>query len=193
MMAMQTVETLNQYAFKKIVTACPHCFNAIANEFPQIGGRYEVLHHSQLLSELIGAGKVRIDPASDMALGRVTYHDPCYLGRYNQVYDEPRAVVGALPGAELAEMRRNRNKSFCCGGGGGRMFMEETRGTRINRNRVNEAIATGASTLAAACPFCMTMFEDGIRGVGTDESFQVKDIAELVWVSMVKPEHIAFK
>jgi Fe-S oxidoreductase len=123
-----------------------------------------------------------------MALGTVTYHDPCYLGRYNQVYDEPRAVVGALPGAELAEMRRNRNKSFCCGGGGGRMFMEETRGTRINRNRVNEAIATGAGTLAAACPFCMTMFEDGIRGVGADETFQVKDIAELVWASMVKPE-----
>jgi Fe-S oxidoreductase len=114
----------------------------------------------------------------------VTYHDPCYIGRYNKIYDEPRNVVNALPGAELAEMRRSRNKSFCCGGGGGRLFMEETRGSRINRNRVQEAIDTGAELLCAACPFCMTMFEDGIRGVGAEETFAVKDIAELVAASL---------
>jgi Fe-S oxidoreductase len=188
MMAQQTVETLNQYSFKKIVTACPHCFNALANEFPQIGGRYEVVHHAQLINQLLAEGRIHLDPASDIARGKVTYHDPCYLGRYNQVYDEPRGVVGALPGAELAEMRRNRNKSFCCGGGGGRMFMEETRGSRINQARVSEAMETGATLLAAACPFCMTMFEDGIRGVGAEETFAVKDIAELVAAALVKPE-----
>jgi Fe-S oxidoreductase/nitrate reductase gamma subunit len=187
MMAMQTVETLNQYSFKKIVTACPHCFNAIANEYPQIGGNFEVVHHSQLINQLIEEGRITLDPESQIARGKVTYHDPCYLGRYNGEYDAPRGVVNALPGAELVEMRRNRNKSFCCGGGGGRMFMEETRGTRINRNRVTEAISTGAEVLCAACPFCMTMFEDGIRGEGAEETFQVKDIAELVAASMVKP------
>jgi Fe-S oxidoreductase/nitrate reductase gamma subunit len=187
MMAQQTVETLNSYSFKKIVTACPHCFNAIANEFPQIGGNYEVVHHSQLISQLIAEGRIRLDPDSAVARGKVTYHDPCYLGRYNDVFDEPRSVVNALPGVELTEMRRNRRKSFCCGGGGGRMFMEETTGTRINQARVREAMETGAEMLAAACPFCMTMFEDGIRGVGADETFKVRDIAELVAEAMVRP------
>jgi len=190
MLAQQTVETLNQYTFKKIVTACPHCFNAIANEFPQIGGNYEVVHHSQLINQLIEEGRIRLDPESAVARGKVTYHDPCYLGRYNKVYDEPRGVVSALPGAELIEMKRNRNKSFCCGGGGGRMFMEETTGSRINQNRVQEAIDTGAEVLCAACPFCMTMFEDGIRGVNAEETFQVRDIAELVAASLMKPSTV---
>lgn len=187
MMGMQTVETLNQYSFKKIVTACPHCFNTFANEYPQIGGTWEVVHHSQLISQLIEEGRITLDPSSAIAQGKVTYHDPCYLGRYNGVYDAPRSVVSALPGVELTEMRRNRNRSFCCGGGGGRMFMEETRGSRINRNRISEAIDTGATLVAAACPFCMIMFEDGIRGVDAEETFQVKDIAELVAASMIVP------
>lgn len=187
-MAEQTVETLNQYSFKKIVTACPHCFNAIANEYPEIGGHYEVVHHSQLINELIGSGKIRLDPGSDLMQGKVTYHDPCYLGRYNKEYEAPRGVVTSLPGAQMVEMGRNRNHSLCCGGGGGRMFMEETRGRRINQTRVQEAIDTGASTLAAACPFCMTMFEDGINGVGAEDSFEVKDIAELVAEAMVMPQ-----
>ncbi|MEZ4571151.1 MAG: (Fe-S)-binding protein [Thermomicrobiales bacterium] len=116
----------------------------------------------------------------------MTYHDPCYLGRYNGVYDAPRDAVSAMPGANLVEMRRNRNKSFCCGGGGGRMFMEEQRGSRINQARVQEAIDTGAELLCAACPFCMTMFEDGIRGVGADDTFQVLDLAEIVAGSMAR-------
>ncbi len=184
-MAEQTVETLNSYSFKKIVTSCPHCFNAIANEFPQIGGNFEVVHHSQLIDQLLDEGQIRLDPESDVAQGKVTFHDPCYIGRYNDIYDEPRDVVTALPGVDLVEMGRNRNRSFCCGGGGGRMFMEETRGTRINQARVQEAIDTGATTLCAACPFCMTMFEDGIKGVGAEETFAVKDLAELVAGAMV--------
>ena len=183
-MAEQTVETLNAYSFKKIVTTCPHCFNAIANEFPQIGGNFEVIHHSQLIDDLIASGRLTLDPQSAMARGKVTYHDPCYLGRYNDVYDAPREAVSAMPGVELVEMGRNRNRSFCCGGGGGRMFMEENTGDRINRVRVQEAIDTGAELLCAACPFCMTMFEDGIRGVGADDEFQVLDLAEIVAGSM---------
>ena len=186
-MAEQTVETLNAYSFKKIVTACPHCFNAIANEFPQIGGNFEVVHHSQLINQLIDEGRIKLDPNSAMARGKVTYHDPCYLGRYNGVYDAPREAVSALPGVDLVEMGRNRNRSFCCGGGGGRMFMEETRGSRINQARVQEAVDTGAEMLCAACPFCMTMFEDGIKGVGVEEEFQVLDLAEIVAGSMISP------
>lgn len=187
MMAMQAVETLNTYNVKKVVTACPHCFNAIKNEFPQIGGNYEVIHHSQLINQLIAEGRITLDPNSALARGAVTYHDPCYLGRYNGEYDAPREALAALPGLELREMRRNRNTSFCCGGGGGRLFMEETRGTRINQARVREAMDTGAELLAAACPFCMTMFEDGIHGVGAEESFKVLDIAEIVAGSMITP------
>jgi Fe-S oxidoreductase/nitrate reductase gamma subunit len=186
MMAMQTVEALNQYSFKKIVTACPHCFNAIKNEYPAIGGNYEVVHHSELISQLIAEGRIALDPASEIARGKVTYHDPCYLGRYNSVYDDPRSVVSALPGAELTEMPRNRNHSFCCGGGGGRLFMEETRGSRINRARVTEALDTGAEILAASCPFCMTMFEDGINGVEANDRLQVRDIAELVAAALAE-------
>jgi Fe-S oxidoreductase len=150
------------------------------NEFPQIGGHFEVIHHSQLINQLLDEGRIALDPSSAIARGKVTYHDPCYLGRYNEVYEEPRTAIGMLPGAELTEMRRNRNKSFCCGGGGGRMFMEETRGSRINQARVREAVDTGAELLCAACPFCMTMFEDGIRGVGVEETFKVMDLAEIV-------------
>lgn len=186
MMAQQTVETLNAYSVKKIVTACPHCFNAIKNEYPQIGGNYEVIHHSQLINQLIAEGRIKLDPDSALARGKVTYHDPCYLGRYNGVFDDPRGVIDALPGADLVEMRRNRRQSFCCGGGGGRLFMEETRGTRINQARVREAMATGAELLAAACPFCMTMFEDGIHGVGAEDSFKVLDIAEIVAGSLLQ-------
>lgn len=179
-LAQRAIETLNSYRVRRIVTACPHCYNAIKNEFPTLGGHYEVVHHSELLAQLLAANRIRLDPASPVAQGKVTYHDPCYLGRYNQVFDQPRATLSALPGLRLTEMRRNRNHSFCCGGGGGRMFLEETRGTRINQTRVAEAASTGATVLAAACPFCMTMFEDGIRTTGLDSDMRVLDVAELV-------------
>ncbi len=187
LLAQQAVETLNACQVRKIVTTCPHCFNAIRNEFPQLGGHYEVVHHSQLISTLLAEGRIRLQSGSAVAQGKVTYHDPCYLGRYNRVFDEPRAALSALPGIQLAEMPRNRSRSFCCGGGGGRMFMEETRGQRINQARVREALETGAEVLAAACPFCMTMFEDGIRGAGAEGSLQVLDIAELVAGALVTP------
>lgn len=187
LLAQRAVETLNAYQVRKIVTACPHCFNAIKHEFPQLGGHYEIVHHSQLISTLLAEGRIRLQSDSAIAQGKVTYHDPCYLGRYNRVFDEPRAALSALPGVELAEMPRNRSRSFCCGGGGGRMFMEETRGHRINQARVREALETGAEVLAAACPFCMTMFEDGIRGAGAEGSLQVLDIAELVAGGLITP------
>jgi Fe-S oxidoreductase/nitrate reductase gamma subunit len=180
LLARRAVETLERYQVRNIVTACPHCYNAIANEFPLLGGRYEVVHHSQLIAQLLAEKRIRLDPASPLVQGTVTYHDPCYLGRYNRVFDEPRTALTSLPRLRLAEMPRNRNHSFCCGGGGGRMFMEETRGTRINQARVAEAKSTGATVLAAACPFCMTMFEDGVRGAGLDGDLQVLDLAELV-------------
>lgn len=187
LLAQQAVETLNAYQVRKIVTACPHCFNAIKNEFPQLGGHYEVIHHSQLIRTLLAEGRIRLQSDSAIAQGKVTYHDPCYLGRYNRVFEEPRAALAALPGIELTEMPRNRSHSFCCGGGGGRMFMEETRGQRINQARVAEAKATGASVLAAACPFCMTMFEDGVRGAGIAGEMHVLDIAELVASALLVP------
>ena len=186
-LAMKTVGKLNFYHVKKIITACPHCFNAIRNEYPQLGGNYEVVHHSQLIAELIAAGHLTVDAASPLAQGKVAYHDPCYLGRYNNVFDAPRDVIGGLPGAELAEMPRNRKQSFCCGGGGGRAMMKENSGTRINQERVREALDTGAGVVATACPFCTGMLEDGIAGANADARLRVLDLAELVAGSLQTP------
>lgn len=185
MMAQQTIETLNAYSIKKIVTACPHCFNTIKNEYPQLGGHYDVIHHSELIPQLLKEGRIRIDPHSDFAAGEVTFHDPCYLARYNGITEDPREVLQQLPGLQLKEMRRSHKHTFCCGGGGGRMFMEETRGTRINRTRLAEAQETGAGTLAAACPFCMTMFDDAVQGAEAGDSMRVLDIAEMVVGAMI--------
>ena len=179
-LAAKTVAKLNFYHIKKIVTACPHCFNAIRNEYPQFGGSYEVIHHSQLIAELIAAGRLTIDAASVLAQEKVSYHDPCYLGRYNSVFDEPRKVIGAVAAGGLAEMSRNRRQSFCCGGGGGRALMKENSGTRINQERVREALHTGAAVVATACPFCTGMLEDGIAGANADARLRVLDLAELV-------------
>jgi Fe-S oxidoreductase/nitrate reductase gamma subunit len=182
MLGMQNVETFNAMGVKKIVTQCPHCFNVLKNEYPQIGGNYEVIHHSQLLDQLVADGRLSLAGAS--LEERVTYHDSCYLGRHNDVYLAPRRVVGSLAGIDLVEMPRNGTKGMCCGAGGARMWMEEHIGKKVNTERSQEAIATGASRIAVACPFCYVMFDDGVKGEGADEDVKVQDIAEILWEAM---------
>lgn len=174
----ENVETLNNYNVKKIVTACPHCFNSLKNEFKQFGGSYEVLHHSELISELITSGKIKFK--DETINEKVTYHDSCYLGRYNNIYDSPRESLKKINGLELKEMDRNKSKGFCCGAGGGRMFLEDVEGGRINEERTREAIKTNADSIATACPFCMTMMTDGIKVHNKIDDIKVKDIAEIV-------------
>ncbi|MCF8259474.1 MAG: 4Fe-4S dicluster domain-containing protein [Melioribacteraceae bacterium] len=179
MMMMDNVETLNNYGVKKIVTGCPHCFNSLKNEFPQFGGEYEVIHHSEMIDELISDGKIKLKEKSEIS-SKTTFHDSCYLGRYNGIYDEPRDSISKINGLELVEMERNKQKGFCCGAGGGRMFLEETEGQRINENRTKEALETGADTIASSCPFCMTMMTDGVKTFEKADEVKVKDIAEIV-------------
>ena len=191
MLASANVETLNEVGARKIVVTCAHCFNTIAREYPQLGGRYDVVHHTELLDELVTAGRLVpvADPGPEASVSSVTYHDPCYLGRHNTIYTPPRELLGALPGVALAEMPRNRDRSFCCGAGGARVWMEESIGTRISTDRAGEAIATGADVIATACPFCSVMLSDGVAahaGDGTSagaspaRSPQVVDIATLL-------------
>jgi Fe-S oxidoreductase len=176
MLAMQNVETLNNMGVKKIVTQCPHCFNTLMNEYPQLGGHYEVVHHSQFLEWLIAEGKLDL---SDARLEeRIVYHDSCYLGRHNDVYLAPRNVIGQLGGIDIVEAERNGTKGMCCGAGGARMWMEETTGTKVNDARSVELIDTGASRVATACPFCYIMIDDGVKGAGKDDDeVKVADIA----------------
>jgi Fe-S oxidoreductase len=185
MLAKDNVETLERYGVNRIVTACPHCFHQIGNEYPQFGGNYEVIHHSTYIESLLAAGRIPLgDHATDDAIRTFTFHDSCYLGRYNDVYSAPRETLRkALPVVTLAEMPRSFDRGLCCGAGGGRMFMEEKTGTRINVERTREAIATGADAIAVACPFCMTMVKDGINETGRAQ-LKVKDVAELVAESM---------
>jgi Fe-S oxidoreductase len=206
MMAQQNIGVLNNYGFntadqnsahnghdghapgngvagvapkhRTIVTACPHCFNTIKNEYPQLGGSYEVVHHTVFIDRLIAEEKLRLPEGFDRR--KLTYHDPCYIGRYNDVYDEPRRILSVVNSNGVTEMRRHRNKSFCCGGGGGRAWMEEKIGKRVNQTRVKEALETDAEVLAAACPFCITMFEDGVKGVEAEERLQIEDISEII-------------
>jgi Fe-S oxidoreductase len=176
-LATANIETMKRYAVKKVVTACPHCFNTLKNEYKDFGGNYEVVHHSQYISEMIRAGKLK--PA--VALNtKVTFHDSCYLGRWNNVYDQPRAVLAAVPGIELVEMKNHHDQSMCCGAGGGRMWMEETVGKRVNITRTEQALETGASVIAAACPFCMTMMSDGVKAKEKSDTVRVMDLAELM-------------
>jgi len=200
MQAQQNIETLDSYGFNRtknaenghnghqngaaapkhrtIITACPHCFNTIANEYPQLGGDYEVVHHTVFIDKLLADEKLKLPEGFDQR--KLTYHDPCYIGRYNGVYDEPRRVLTVLNSNGVTEMGRNRNKSFCCGGGGGRAWMEEKIGKRVNQTRMKEALDTGAEVLAAACPFCITMFDDGIKGIEAEDRMQIEDISEIV-------------
>ena len=176
MLALPNIETLNGMGVKKIITQCPHCFNTLANEYPQLGGHYEVIHHSQLLEQLIDSGQLDLRNAT--LEERVTYHDSCYLGRHNDVYLAPRKVVGSLKGVEIVEMPRNGTKGMCCGAGGARMWMEESIGTKVNDERAREAISTGASRVATACPFCYIMLDDGVKGAGVEEDqLKVADLA----------------
>ena len=176
-LAQGNVEVLQSYGVKKIVTACPHCMNTIKNEYPQFGGDFEVVHHSQFIAELLKSGTITLEEGTDKRA--ITFHDPCYLGRYNDIYDAPREVVNGL-GVAVTEMRRSRNKSLCCGGGGGRALMEERIGKKMSHNRLDDVLETGCGTLAAGCPFCITMFEDAIGSTGSAERVQVEDLAELV-------------
>lgn len=177
MLINENIQTLEKYNVKKILTACPHCYHSLKNEYPQFGGKYEVVHHTELISQLIKDGQLKI---SQEIKSQVTYHDSCYLGRYNEIYDSPRQTLTSVNGIELKEMKRSFDKGFCCGAGGGRMFLEEKEGKRINIERTEEALSLNVDTIATACPFCMTMLSDGVKAKDAIEQVKVKDIAEIV-------------
>ncbi len=179
MLIKENIETLNRYGVKKVVTACPHCFHSLGNEYKQFGGNYEVIHHSQFIQQLLIDKKIQLK--DEEVNKKVTYHDSCYLGRYNKVFDSPRESLRSVKGLELIEMKRNKTKGFCCGAGGGRMFLEDEEGGRINIERTKEALETNSDTIASACPFCMTMLTDGVKHFEKSEQVEVKDIAEIVF------------
>jgi Fe-S oxidoreductase len=180
MQAFSNIQLLDGYGVKKIVTTCPHCFNTLKNEYPELGGNYEVVHHSTLLQQLIDEGKITMANGESFKGRRITYHDSCYLGRANGIYEAPRAVLEALD-AELVEMKRCKTSGLCCGAGGGQMFKEPEKGSRdINVERTEEALQTNAETIAVACPFCMTMLTDGIKNKEKENEIKVKDLAELI-------------
>ena len=184
MMAYQNIQTLNNYGIKKIVTACPHCFNIFKNEYPALGGNYDVIHHTVFLQQLIDEGKIKLNDGGAFKGKKITYHDSCYLGRANNIYEAPRKVLEAFD-TELVEMKRCKSTGLCCGAGGAQMFKEEEKGNiRINTERSNEAIGTGANIIAAACPFCNTMLTDGVKLAEKEDSVKVLDIAELVAASL---------
>jgi Fe-S oxidoreductase len=177
MMVEQNIGTMKNYKIKKIITTCPHGYNCLKNEYPQFGGEYEVIHHTELILDLIKSGRIKLTNPVDGGL--LTYHDSCYLGRHNYIYDEPREILKAIPGIKYKEMKRRYSRAFCCGAGGGRMWLEENIGERINVNRSKEAIEIGAQQIAVACPFCMSMFDDGVKLL-EKEDFPILDITELV-------------
>ena len=184
MMAYQNIQALNGYGIKKIITTCPHCFNTLKNEYPALGGHYEVTHHTSFLQQMIDEGKIKMKEEGSFKGKKISYHDSCYLGRANDIYEAPRKVLEALD-AELVEMKRCRSNGLCCGAGGAQMFKEDEPGDkRINIERSDEALATGASFIAAACPFCNTMITDGVKNREKEGDVQVLDVAEMIAASM---------
>jgi heterodisulfide reductase subunit D len=180
MMAYQNIQTLNNYKISRIVTACPHCFNILKNEYPELGGNYEVIHHTVFLQQLIDEGRIRLKEGGSFKGKKITYHDSCYLGRGNGIYDAPRKILSALD-AELVEMKSCKSKGLCCGAGGAQMFKEEEKGTtRVNFERTREAIETSASVIASACPFCNTMLTDGVKHEEKEDQVKVLDLAEMI-------------
>jgi Fe-S oxidoreductase len=179
MMAFQNIQVLNGYGIKKIVTACPHCFNTLKNEYPGLGGEYEVMHHSQFLQQMLDTGKLKVQGGAFKGK-KITYHDPCYLGRANDVYEAPREVIEKLD-VEIAEMRRSRAQGFCCGAGGAQMFKEAEKGTKeINIERAEEALELNPDVIAVGCPFCNTMMTDGVKFKEKQDQVKVLDIAEMI-------------
>jgi Fe-S oxidoreductase len=180
MQAMMNIQVLNGYEVKKIVTACPHCFNTLKNEYPELGGEYEVVHHTQLIQDLINTGKLALEGSETYKGKKITFHDPCYLGRANDVYEAPRSLIEKLD-AELVEMKRCKSKGLCCGAGGAQMFKEAEPGTKeINIERTEDALETAAEIIATGCPFCNTMMTDGIKNVEKEDAIKVLDVAELI-------------
>ena len=179
------IETLNMYGVKKIVTACPHCFNILKNEYPALGGNYEVVHHTQLINDLIKEGKLKLQGGAEFKGKRITYHDSCYLGRANDVYEAPRELLAALD-VDLVEMKRSRKNGLCCGAGGAQMWKEDEPGEkRINIERAEEVIGTGANAVAANCPFCITMLQDGLKAKEQNEQVPVYDLSEMILSKMI--------
>jgi Fe-S oxidoreductase len=180
MQAMSNIQVLNGYGVKKIVTACPHCFNTLKNEYPELGGHFEVVHHSVFLQQLIDSGTLRLKEGGSFRGRKITYHDSCFLGRANNIYEAPRKVLEMLD-ADLVEMKRCRSNGFCCGAGGAQMYKEPEPGKKdVNVERTEEALETGAGTIAVACPFCMTMMSDGVKNKEKESEVRVKDLAELI-------------
>ena len=179
MQAMTNIQVLDGYEIKKIVTGCPHCFNTIKNEYPNLGGNYEVIHHSQLIQQLIDEGKLKAEGGESFKGKKITFHDPCYLGRANGVYEAPRKALEILD-AELVEMKRCKSNGLCCGAGGAQMFKEPEKGTKdINIERIDEALALQPNIVASSCPFCMTMLSDGVKNFNKEEEVKILDIAEI--------------
>src|SRR5262249_9808972 len=188
MLAQQNIETLNEVGAKKVIASCPHCFNTIANEYPQLGGNYEVIHHTQLLSRLVDEGKLTpVNPIDE----KLTYHDPCFLGRHNRVFTPPRHLMEKVPGVQAQEMHRCKERGFCCGAGGARMWMEERIGKRINIERIEEALGTDPDTISTGCPYCLVMLGDAIAAKKSSgeakESLEVVDVAQLLARSVAAP------